>query len=212
MAAMVLLVALVPIVAADLRWRIVPDLVVAPAFLAAWVLSAMTPGMPWWGPVATAAIVGGVLAVPAVVRPDGMGMGDVKLAALIGASLGAVPGLAALLAGLVTAAAWGLLVARRRGVGASAVALPLAPFLAAGVLAVVGPSWFVHSARASGHGHHASAQCPVRPPPVGGWIGRRHASLARARAADGASRAGGARPCGSAPAPRWASGPGGRRP
>ena len=68
----------------------------------------------------------------ALVRPGGLGLGDVKLVAVIGAALGAASvvaiGLALLLGALV-----GLAVALARGwQQARDVALPLAPFLAAG--------------------------------------------------------------------------------
>lgn len=203
MAVFVLLAALVPVVAADLRWRIIPDVVVAPALLAAWALAVAAGGAPWWGPLLAAALVGGLLLVPALVRPDGMGMGDVKLAALIGAALGAVTGLLAVLAGLLAAAAWGGATAMRRGVRPSAVSLPLAPFLAAGVLAVIGPPWLVHSLRAADPGHHPEAAATVRPPALGVGLRRGYPEVARQRAAHGARHRCGCRARCGAPAPRW---------
>lgn len=197
---MVLLVALVPVVVADLRWRIVPDLVVVPALVCVCVLGAVASDGPWWRAPVAAGVTGGLLLVPALVRPDGMGMGDVKLAALIGAALGVVAGLVAVLAGLVAAAAWGYGAAIRRRAAPSAVALPLAPFLAVGVVAVVGPSWFVDSARAADPGHRPPAATAVRPAAVGGWVGGRNAALARERAGHRPRHAGGGRACGGAPA------------
>lgn len=68
----------------------------------------------------------------ALARPGGLGLGDVKLVAVIGAALGAASILAigfALLIGALVGAA----IAMARGWRhARAVALPLAPFLAAG--------------------------------------------------------------------------------
>lgn len=144
MAALVLVIALIPAVVVDLRRRIIPDVVVIPALAAVLVIGALGEA-PWWEPLASAVLVGLLLLVPALIRPDGMGMGDVKLGALIGAALGAMPGLLAVLAGLVLAAAWGFALAAARRTRPSAIALPLAPFLAAGVLAVVGPAALVHS-------------------------------------------------------------------
>ncbi len=143
---LVLLVALIPIVISDLRRRIIPDVVVVPASIVAIAAGIASGRGPWWHPIGSALLVGGALLGPALVRPDGLGMGDVKVAALMGAALGAVPGLLALLAGLLVAAGWGLAMAVARHVRPASIALPLAPFLAAGVVAVVLPMALVHSA------------------------------------------------------------------
>lgn len=68
--------------------------------------------------------------------PEGLGGGDVKLAALVGAGMGPW-GLAALLGGCVSAVSWGLVVSVRRRVRPGVVELPLAPFICAGVIAVI---------------------------------------------------------------------------
>ena len=193
MSAVVLLLALVPIVIIDLRRRIIPDVIVLPATAAAWAAALIAGDRPWWAPPATGALVAAALLVPAIVRPEGMGMGDVKLAALIGAALGLVAGLVALLVGLAVAAAWGMAAAARRRVRPSAVALPLAPFLAVGVIAVIGPVAFVHSAHAAGDPHANHIGAAIRPAALGRWHGGRHAPLAGTRAADGAGHAGRAR-------------------
>lgn len=190
MSAVVLLLALVPIVVADLRRRIIPDVIVLPAIGAAWAVALIGGDRPWWAPPATGALVAAVLLVPAIVRPDGMGMGDVKLAGLIGAALGLVAGMVALLVGLVLAATWGIAAAARRRVRPSAVALPLAPFLAVGVVVVIGPVAFVHSAHAAGDPHANHAGEAVRPAALGGWHCGRHAPLAGVRAADDPGHAG----------------------
>ena len=166
MPALVLLVALVPIVIADLRRRLIPDAVVLPALGACWVVAVLVSGRPWWAPAASAVVVGGVLLVPALARPRGMGMGDVKLAALMGAALGTVGGLLALLAGLVAAATWGLVAAGARRVRPSAVALPLAPFLAVGAIAVIAPAAFAHPAPAANGKRVAAHEAPGRDPTI----------------------------------------------
>ena len=80
-------------------------------------------------------------------KRDGMGLGDVKLLAMIAAFLGFDQMLLALLAGVLAASVYGIvLMARRRAGGASK--LPLGSFLAAGGLfaALFGPriiAWYM---------------------------------------------------------------------
>jgi leader peptidase (prepilin peptidase)/N-methyltransferase len=137
-AAGVLLVALVPVVVIDLRHRLIPDAVVLPAAAAALAAAvAADPGR-WWEPVGAAGGAAGFLLAPWLVRPEAMGLGDVKLALAMGAALGAavVPALAAAFAG---AAAAGVALAARHGRAARRMAVPFGPFLAGG--AVVGLAW-----------------------------------------------------------------------
>lgn len=179
MAILVLIVALVPIVVVDIRRRIIPDMVVIPATATVVVLGATTGGGGWWRAPLGAVIVAGALLGPALVRPDGMGMGDVKLCALIGAAMGAMMGLGAVLVGLVAAAGWGILLAATRRVRPSSVELPMAPFLAAGVLVVIlAPASLVDSAHGGPDRHAHRADASVRPAALGSGHGRRHASLA----------------------------------
>jgi prepilin signal peptidase PulO-like enzyme (type II secretory pathway) len=65
--------------------------------------------------------------------PGGLGLGDVKLALLLGAALGWAVG-AALMIGLVVAAVAGLALILRDGWGARKRPIPLGPFLAVGGL------------------------------------------------------------------------------
>jgi leader peptidase (prepilin peptidase)/N-methyltransferase len=80
-------------------------------------------------------------------KRDGMGLGDVKLLAMIAAFLGFGEMLLALFAGTLAASFYGIvLIARRRASGASS--LPLGSFLAAGGLfaALFGPRiivWYI---------------------------------------------------------------------
>jgi len=127
--------ALVAISVIDIKERIVPNRIVLPA--AAVVLVARTvahPSVVW--------LVGGLgaaafLLVAAVARSGGMGMGDVKLALLLGFAVGRTVPLAlaaALLAGFVPSLA--LLV--RHGAQGRTMGIPFAPCLAlGGVLALV---------------------------------------------------------------------------
>lgn len=121
--------ALVAVSVTDVRERRVPNRVVLPAAAAVLVLhTAARPGVEW---LLAGLAAAGFLLVAALLRPEGLGMGDVKLTFLLGVMLGrdVVWGLAL---GLVGAGLWGLvLLARRRGRHAT---MPLAPFLAVGGL------------------------------------------------------------------------------
>jgi leader peptidase (prepilin peptidase)/N-methyltransferase len=123
--------ALVAVSATDLEHRIIPNRIVVPA--AAIVLVAQTalhPSPEW-------AIAGfgasGFLFIAALVYPAGMGMGDVKLALLLGAMLGrTVP--VALLLGMVTALVPAFVLLARHGSAARKMGIPLGPFLALGAV------------------------------------------------------------------------------
>ena len=118
----------------DLEHRIVPNEIVLPA--AAVVLAARTalwPSAEW----AIAAVgAAAFLLVAALVYPAGLGMGDVKLVALIGAATGRWV-VAALLIGFgaIFPFALGLLVVRGRA--GLKTAVPFVPFLALGGLAAL---------------------------------------------------------------------------
>lgn len=133
-----LLVALVPVVAVDLRHRLIPDVVVLPAAAVALAAAVAADPARWWLPPAAALGAAGFLLVPWLVRPAAMGLGDVKLALLVGAALGVavVPALAAAFA---AAAAAGAVLVMRHGAAARRMAVPFAPFLAGG--SVVGLAW-----------------------------------------------------------------------
>jgi leader peptidase (prepilin peptidase) / N-methyltransferase len=124
-------VVLVVLSAIDLRHRIVPNRIVLPA--AALVLVAQTAlePSPEWALGALGA--SGFLFVAALAYPAGMGMGDVKLALLLGAMLGRVVGVG-LMVGMIAALlpSIGLLV--RHGSAARKMGIPFAPFLAFGAI------------------------------------------------------------------------------
>jgi len=120
---------LVAISAVDLRHRIVPDRIVLPATVL--VLAAQTvrdPGLEW----PLAALGASLFLFLAVLAyPAGMGMGDVKLALLMGAALGKVVSVA-LMVGMIAALVPGLYLLARHGSKARKMAIPFAPFLALG--------------------------------------------------------------------------------
>jgi leader peptidase (prepilin peptidase) / N-methyltransferase len=123
--------ALVVVSATDLEHRIVPNRVVVPA--AGVVLAAQTAlhPSPEWAIGAVGA--SGFLLVAALVYPAGMGMGDVKLALLMGAALGRVVPVA-LFVGMVAAFVPSAVLFARHGAGARKMGIPLAPFLALGTI------------------------------------------------------------------------------
>jgi leader peptidase (prepilin peptidase)/N-methyltransferase len=130
-----LLAVLAVLAVIDLDVRLLPNRIVGPAVVA--VLAFQIAFMPEH-------VVEGVLAglaaaaflwVPSLVRPGAMGMGDVKLAGLIGAALGA-PVVLVLVAGSL--AAWPVAVAMViRGRSVRGATIPFGPFLAFGAAVVV---------------------------------------------------------------------------
>jgi leader peptidase (prepilin peptidase) / N-methyltransferase len=124
---------LVAVAAIDLDHRIVPNRILAPA--AVWAVAVAALIDP--GSLPERLIAGGaaflLLLVAALARPGGMGMGDVKLAGVMGLFLGAAVA-PALLAAFLAGSLVGLALIARQGAAARKRALPFAPFLALGGL------------------------------------------------------------------------------
>jgi leader peptidase (prepilin peptidase)/N-methyltransferase len=122
---------LVAISATDLSHRIVPNVIVLPA--AAIVLVAQTalePSVEWLVGAFGASFF---LLLAALAYPKGMGMGDVKLALLLGAMLGrTVP--VGLMLGMVAALVPSIVLLARHGSAARKMAIPFAPFLSFGAI------------------------------------------------------------------------------
>jgi leader peptidase (prepilin peptidase)/N-methyltransferase len=120
----------------DLRSRLIPDAALIAATLAALALvGASDPGsLPARGLASAAA--GAFLLAGALLRPGGMGLGDVKLAAVLGLYLGPWIVLALLVAFLAGSLAGGALLVLH-GWGARSRTIPFAPFLALGGLAAM---------------------------------------------------------------------------
>ena len=142
LAAAVYCVALVVISAIDIERRIVPNKIVLPAAVGVLVLMlAWRPSVEW--PLAGfgAALF---LFVAALAYPAGMGMGDVKLALLLGVAVGrAVP--VALLLGMLAALIPSAVLFARHGSAARKMGIPFAPFLAlGGVVALFAGNAVVH--------------------------------------------------------------------
>ncbi len=122
---------LVAISATDLSHRIVPNVIVLPA--AAIVLVAQTalePSVEWLLGAFGASFF---LFLAALAYPKGMGMGDVKLALLLGAMLGrTVP--VGLMLGMLAALVPSVVLLARHGGAARKMAIPFAPFLSFGAI------------------------------------------------------------------------------
>jgi leader peptidase (prepilin peptidase)/N-methyltransferase len=128
---LVFVTTLVAITLTDLEQRIIPNkiLLVAAVFGAAIAALADPGSLPERAIAAAAA--GGLLFLVALAYPRGMGLGDVKLAAVMGLFLGrnvAPAILVALLAGSLV----GLAMIAREGAAARKRAIPFGPFLALG--------------------------------------------------------------------------------
>jgi len=123
--------ALVVVTATDLERRIVPNRVVLPATAAVFVLDTVWHPSPEWALGAFG--LAGFLFLAALAYPAGMGMGDVKLALLIGALLGRTTPVGFMLA-LFLAMAPTVFLIVRHGAAARKKAIPFAPFLAAGAV------------------------------------------------------------------------------
>lgn len=120
---------LVVITRTDLEHRLIPDLVVLPG--AGVVLALRTiddPSVEW---ILSALGAGLVLFLVVLVYPRGLGMGDVKLSAFLGAGLG-IPVIVAMFVGFFIAFVPALVLFVRHGKEARRSAIPLGPFLALG--------------------------------------------------------------------------------
>jgi leader peptidase (prepilin peptidase)/N-methyltransferase len=132
-AGLILLPVLVVLSAIDIRHRVLPNRIVLPAtglVLATQIALASDHG----AEAAVAAIAAGAaFHVLRAVYPQGLGMGDVKLALLLGAALGKSV-LFGVFIGSVCVAAAGLIVLAREGAEGRKTTLPFGPFLAAGAV------------------------------------------------------------------------------
>ena len=115
----------------DIERRIVPNRIVIPALVVALVVqTARDPSVEW---ILSALGAGGFFLVLALVNPAGLGMGDVKLAAFLGAWLGYAVAIA-LFAGTLLGAVPALVILARGGANARTTTLPYVPALAAGAI------------------------------------------------------------------------------
>jgi leader peptidase (prepilin peptidase) / N-methyltransferase len=120
---------LVVITRTDFEHRLIPDLVVLPGAVAVLALRTIDdPSVEW---IVSALAAGLVLFLVVLVYPRGLGMGDVKLTAFLGAGLG-VSVVVALFVGFFAAFVPAAVLFVRHGKEARKSAIPLGPFLALG--------------------------------------------------------------------------------
>jgi leader peptidase (prepilin peptidase)/N-methyltransferase len=133
--------ALVAVSVVDLERRIIPNRIVLPA--AAVVLAAQTMlfPSPEWAVAALGASV--FLFLAALAYPAGMGMGDVKLALLLGAMLGRTVPVAMMIA-MIAALVPSIFLLVRHGSAARKMGIPFGPFLAfGGVVGLFAGDWIL---------------------------------------------------------------------
>jgi leader peptidase (prepilin peptidase) / N-methyltransferase len=126
---------LVPIALIDLDHRRIPNVLTGPAALAALVAIALLEPAFLPEALVAGAAAGGFFLLAAVLHPKGMGMGDVKLAGVLGLYLGRAVApslLIALAAGVLVGAA---IIARKGAAEGRRTAVPFGPFLALGAIA-----------------------------------------------------------------------------
>jgi len=122
---------LVIVTLTDLERRVIPNKVLLAGAVIAIILAAVADPGSLGTRAISAAAAGGILFLVALAYPRGMGMGDVKLAAVMGLYLGRAVA-PALLIGFAAGAMVGLGLIARRGAAARKQALPFGPFLALG--------------------------------------------------------------------------------
>jgi leader peptidase (prepilin peptidase) / N-methyltransferase len=128
----------------DLEHRIVPNRILAP--MAVWAVAVSALVRPDKLPELLIAGAGAftLLLLAALAYPGGMGMGDVKLAGVMGLCLG-LPVAPALLIAFFTGSVVGIAIMLRHGAAARKRAVPFGPFLAlGGLVALVAGHELVH--------------------------------------------------------------------
>ena len=132
--ASVFCLALVIVTATDLEYRLIPNRVVLPASALVLVGMTIADASAEW--VIAAAAAGSALFLLALIYPGGMGMGDVKLAVLMGAALGRSVALAFVI-GLIASLVPSLVLLARHGRAGLKMGFPFGPFLALGSVVVL---------------------------------------------------------------------------
>jgi leader peptidase (prepilin peptidase)/N-methyltransferase len=142
---LVLVAVLVPIALIDLDNRIIPNKLTLPAAIIAVAIGLILAPAKVPEQLLAGAAAGGFLLVFALAYPKGMGMGDVKLAGVLGLFLGRSVAVA-LLVGVLSGALFGAAVMARLGVAQGRkTAVPFGPFLAlGGIVALFAGPALVH--------------------------------------------------------------------
>jgi leader peptidase (prepilin peptidase)/N-methyltransferase len=125
-------VLLVPVAVIDIDFRIIPNKLMLAGTIAALAILVLTRPDDIPEHLIAAVAAGGFLLIAAIAHPSGMGMGDVKLAFVMGLFLGREVGVAMLVA-LVAGSAVGIAIMARKGAQEGRkTAIPFGPFLALG--------------------------------------------------------------------------------
>lgn len=127
---------LVIVTLTDLERRVIPNKVLLAGAVVGVAIAAVADPTSLGPRAIAAAAAGGLLFLLALAYPRGMGMGDVKLAAVMGLYLGRAVA-PALLIGFAAGAIVGLVLIARRGAAARKQAVPFGPFLALGGIAAL---------------------------------------------------------------------------
>jgi leader peptidase (prepilin peptidase)/N-methyltransferase len=132
-----LVLLLVPVTLIDLDHRIIPNSLMLPGAVGALALVLLVAPDEILEHLIAATAAGGFFLVAVLAYPRGMGMGDVKLAAVLGLFLGRAVA-PALFVALVSGTLIGALIMARKGVHEGRkTAVPFGPFLALGGVAAV---------------------------------------------------------------------------
>jgi leader peptidase (prepilin peptidase)/N-methyltransferase len=117
----------------DLRTRLVPDAALVASLAVALPVCVLSDPGALPERLLCGLAAGGFLLIAALIRPDGMGLGDVKLAGVLGVYLG--PRVAeAMAVAFAAGSIAGLVLLARHGWSARSRTIPFAPFLAIGAL------------------------------------------------------------------------------
>jgi leader peptidase (prepilin peptidase) / N-methyltransferase len=131
---LLLVTALVPITLIDLEHRLIPNRITLPAAVAALIAAVVLDVSFVPEQLIAGAAAGGFFLLAALAYPRGMGMGDVKLAGMLGLYLGRAVG-PAIFAGLIAGVVVGAVIIGRKGAREGRrTAVPFGPFLALGGL------------------------------------------------------------------------------
>jgi leader peptidase (prepilin peptidase)/N-methyltransferase len=124
----------VPVTFIDLDHRIIPNVLMAIGAVSALALVAALEPDALVEHLLAAAGAGGFLLVAAIAYPAGMGMGDVKLAAVLGLFLGTAVAPAMFVAMLAGSVVGALIIVRKGAKEGRKTAIPFGPYLAFGAL------------------------------------------------------------------------------
>jgi leader peptidase (prepilin peptidase) / N-methyltransferase len=124
--------------ASDLRSRLIPDAPLVLGLALALGIGGLADPDSLPGRLAAGAAAAGFLLAAALVKPDGMGLGDVKLAGVLGTYLGERV-IEALLVAFAAGSLAGLALILRHGWSGRSRTIPFAPFLALGAVVAIAP-------------------------------------------------------------------------